>query len=81
MDFKIVGPIRQIEVIAVGREIRELQRLRKAYGGSRWRKLKGVGQIELLDGTIVMAELHWYAAHGIGTREMKVKRFLEAENG
>jgi len=24
-----------------------------------------------------MAEIHWYAAHGIGRREFKIKRFLD----
>ena len=46
MWFRVVGPIRDVEVIASGRAIRELTRLRKAYGGARWRKLKGVATIE-----------------------------------
>jgi hypothetical protein len=48
-----------------------------AYGSGRWRKLKGNGRIRLLElDTIVEAELHWYEAHSIGRREMKIKRFL-----
>jgi hypothetical protein len=27
----------------------------------------------LQDGTVHMAEIHWYEAHGIGRREMKIK--------
>jgi len=29
--------------------------------------------VRLLDGTVHTAELHWYEAHGIGRREMKIK--------
>jgi len=28
------------------------------------------------DGTIHLAELHWYEAHGIGKKETKIKRLL-----
>ena len=42
MDFEIVGKISDIETIAVGSSIREIARLRRAYGRGRWRKLKGV---------------------------------------
>jgi hypothetical protein len=43
------------------------------YGRGRWRKRKGVASVWLLDGTMHRAELHWYEAHGIGRREMKIK--------
>jgi hypothetical protein len=36
-DFEILGKIEQIEPIAVGTKIREIKRLRKAYGRGRWR--------------------------------------------
>lgn len=75
--FHILGQIRDVEVIAVGRAIRELPRLRKTYAGGRWRKLKGLATVELEDGSIHVAEVHWYEAHGIGRHEMKIKRFLE----
>ncbi len=68
MDFELVGEITKIELIAVGRAIRELARLRKQYGKGRWRKLKGVGTVRLEDGTLHTAELHWYEAHGIGKK-------------
>jgi hypothetical protein len=77
MFFKILSNISNIEPIATGRGIRELRRLRKRYGGRRWRKLKGLAQIELPDGTICLAELHWYDAHGVGAKEFKIKRILE----
>lgn len=76
MDFEIVGAIWEIEVIAVGRKIRNLQRLRKAYGRGRWRKLKGIARVKLADASIVLAEVHWYEAHHIGKKEFKIKRLL-----
>jgi hypothetical protein len=77
MHFKIVGPIGNIEVIARGTAIRERKRLWKVYGKGRWRKLKGVSAIELADGTMCQAEIHWYDAHGIGPKEYKIKRILD----
>ncbi|MBZ5574177.1 MAG: hypothetical protein LAO09_20110 [Acidobacteriia bacterium] len=53
------------------------RRLRKLYGGSRWKKLKGTATIEFPDGTICHAEVHWCEAHGIGAKELKIKRILE----
>src|SRR5262245_48115541 len=45
-------------------------------GEGRWRKMKGVARIRLADGSVRRAELHWYEAHGIGKKELKVKRYL-----
>ncbi len=73
MDFEIVSEITDIETIAVGTGIRERARLRKFYGKGRWRKLKGIAQVRLADGTIRLAEIHWYEAHGIGKRDFKLK--------
>jgi hypothetical protein len=73
MDFELVGAIRNIQPIAVGRAIRGLARLRKRYGSGRWRKLKGVARVRLIDGTIHTAEIHWYEAHGMGRKELKIK--------
>jgi len=73
MDFEIIGQIRDVETIAVGRAIRELARVRKRYGTGRWRKLKGVATARLRDGTIHTAEVHWYEAHSIGRKEHKIK--------
>lgn len=77
MHFKILGPVTNIEPIARGSAIRERKRLWKAYGKARWRKLKGIARVELADGTICQAEVHWYEAHGIGTKEYKIKRIIE----
>ena len=73
MDFEIVGEIRNVELIAVGRGIHDLARLQKHYGRSRWRKVKGFATVRLADGTIHTAEIHWYEAHGIGRKEFKIK--------
>ncbi len=77
MDFTIVGDITDIETFAVGKAIREIGRLRKRYGRGRWRKRKGSAHVRLSDGTIRLAELHWYEASGIGKKEFKIKRYLE----
>ncbi len=53
MFFKLVSNITDVETIAKGRGIRELRRLRKHYGGKRWRELKGSAQIELPGGRFV----------------------------
>ena len=73
MDFEIIGEISEIEIIAVSRSIRDLARLRKRHGRGRWRKLKGVATVRLKDGTMHLAEIHWYEAHGIGRKEFKLK--------
>ena len=77
MGFEIVGEITQAETVAVGKRIRERQRLVKTYGKGRWRKLKGVALVRLRSGAIRKAELHWYEAHGIGRKEVKRKRYLD----
>lgn len=74
---RIVSPITVIENIAVSTGIRDLARLRRTYGGRRWRKVKGRALVELLTGEIRSAELHWYEAHGIGKQEIKIKRLLD----
>ena len=77
MHFRIVGKIANVEAIATGTAIRERKRLWKLYGKARWRKLKGISAVELPDGTICKAEVHWYEAHGIGPKEYKIKRLLD----
>ncbi|MGM4892273.1 hypothetical protein [Tardiphaga sp. 839_C3_N1_4] len=76
MRFEILGQITEIETIAVGSGIREIARLRRAYGRGRWRKRKGMGSVRLPDGQLRLAEIHWYEATGIGRREYKIKQLL-----
>jgi len=75
--FEIIGKIEEIETIAMGGMIRDIMRLQKQFGVARWRKLKGFAMVKLQSGSLRKAELHWYEAHGIGKRKMKIKRFLD----
>jgi hypothetical protein len=75
MRFEIIDEITGIEIIAVGSQIRDIVLLRKQYGDARWRKLKGLTTIRYANGEIYRAEIHWYEAHGIGKKKIKVKRF------
>ena len=62
MYFEVIGEIKEIQTIAVGKSISDLERLRKQYGAGRWRKLKGIAAVRLPNGKIKTAELHWYEA-------------------
>lgn len=73
IDFKLVSQITNIETIAIGNSIRDLARLNRTHGKGRWRKLKGIATVELPSGKIRLAEVHWYEAHGIGKKEIKIK--------
>ena len=77
MKFEVIGPIREIEVIASGVGVQVRSYLRKAYGRGRWRKLKGIATVRLPNGAQRKVELHWYEAHGIGKRDMKIKSYLD----
>ena len=77
MIFEMIGKIREIETFAIGTSIREVKRLQKRFGAGRWRKRKGFATVRLFDGTIHEAELHWYEAHGIGKKEIKIKHLLD----
>ena len=77
MYFEIINEIKNVETIAVGGNIRDIMRIRKQYGVGRWRKMKGIANVRLQSGGIRKAELHWYEAHGIGRKKMKIKRLLD----
>ena len=76
MTFEIIGEISDVETFASGRAIREIARLRRIYGKGRWRKRKGVARVRLKDGSVYLAEVHWYEAAGIGRKEFKIKHLL-----
>jgi hypothetical protein len=76
MQFELLDEISDIETFATGSGIREINRLRKSYGRGRWRKRKGIARVRLPDGSICMAEIHWYEAAGIGRKELKIKHLL-----
>jgi hypothetical protein len=65
-----------VETIAAGRQIRAIRRLVKAHGPGYWRKRKGIAWVRLADGTVRLAELHWYEATGVGRKELKIKQYL-----
>jgi hypothetical protein len=77
MYFEIIDQITNVETFATGSSILEIGRLRKLYGKGRWRKRKGIARIRLSDGSIHLAEVHWYEASGIGKKEFKIKRLIE----
>jgi len=72
----LLGEITDVETIAAGHGIRNLQRLKRSYGEGRWRKLKGMARVRLPDGTVAWAEVHWYEMTSVGRKEFKVKRLL-----
>jgi len=74
--FKILSEIRDTETIASGRGVYIRRYLERTYGRGRWRKMKGIATVELADGTICEAEIHWYEAHGIGRKDFKIKRII-----
>jgi hypothetical protein len=76
-DFELLGDISDVQVIAINLSIRERKNLKKQFGGRRWRKLKAIGSVRFPDGSVHRAELHWYEAHGIGKRKLKIKRRLD----
>lgn len=73
MQFDLVGPIEQIETIAAGRGVKVRFFLRKIYGRGRWR----IAMVRLRNGQLRRVELHWYEAHGIGRRDLKIKRYVD----
>lgn len=77
MDFEIVGKIDNIEIIAIGNKIRILSFLQTEFGRGRWRKLKGTVPVRILSGEIRHAEIHWFEAHGIGKKFLRIKRYLD----
>ena len=77
MYFEIIGEIESIETIAISGRIKDIMRVRKQYGPAKWRKLKGVAKVRLQSGRVCNAEIHWYEAHGIGRKKLKIKRLLD----
>lgn len=75
--FDIISEVSWVETIAIDNRIRDLRRLVDTYGDGRWRKLKGVALVRLRNGRVRRAELHWYEAHGIGKKDIKIKRYLD----
>jgi hypothetical protein len=77
MRFEVIGPNEGTRTIAVGRHIRDLADLVREYGRGRWRKMVGSAWARLPDGSLRLADLHWYEATGIGRRRMKISGYLD----
>jgi len=60
VGFEILGEIRDIETIAAGAGVYIRRYLERTYGKGRWRKVKGIASVQLADGTILEAEIHWF---------------------
>jgi len=75
-EFKILGEIKDLETMATGRGVDIRRYLDRTYGKGRWRKRKGRATVQLPDGTVCEAEIHWFEAHGIGRKDFKIKRVL-----
>ncbi len=76
MEFDILGKTRDIEIIATGRGVYIKRYLERTYGKGRWRKMKGTATVQVADGTICEAEIHWFEAHGVGRKDFKIKRVI-----
>lgn len=77
MYFEILGEVRNVETIAAGAEVRARKRLKKIYGGGRWRKRKGTARVQFRSGEVREAEVHRYESTGVDRVEYKIKRFLD----
>ena len=71
-----MNAFKDIQRLARGRSVRQRVHLNREFGKGGWRKMKGVGLVRFASGEIRWAELHWFEAHGIGRKEIKVKRPL-----
>jgi hypothetical protein len=77
VDFEIIGEITAIETIATGRGVHARHYLNRVYGRGHWRKMKGVALVRPSNSLPHRVEVHWYEAHGIGKRDIKIKRYLD----
>lgn len=76
MEVVVLGDIGDVETIATGRGVQIRRHLDRVHGKANWRKMKGVATVCLPDGSICRAEVHWFEAHGIGRKDIKIKRVI-----
>ena len=76
IEFEMLSGIRDVETIAAGPGVYIRHYLERTYGTGRWRKMKGIATVQLADGTVCEAEIHWFEAHGIGRKDFKIKRVI-----
>ena len=55
MDFEVIKDVKDIETIAIGSSICELQNLNELFGGARWKKRKGIAEVRLPSRNIRLA--------------------------
>ena len=77
MHFKIVGKIRDVEVIARRHGDPRAQAAMEVLWESTLEEVESIARVEFSGGKICQAEVHWYEAHGIGAKEHKIKRIIE----
>ena len=73
---EILSEIRNKEVIATGASVKIRKKLEKLYGHGNWKKMKVIAKVRLSDGSVKLSEIHWFEAHGIGKKNIKVKYYL-----
>jgi hypothetical protein len=39
--------------------------------------MKGAATVRFANGAVRLVQLHWYEAHGIGKKDLKIKRYLD----
>ena len=82
MDEDIRGP-HPVQLRHVARGLgQHSRRIGRAPAGGPVRRAslaetRGVALVRFPNGEVHRAELHWYEAHGVGRRKMKVKRVLD----
>jgi hypothetical protein len=77
MQFELIGEITNVETFAVGKALRELDRLPRPSGRARWRKRKGIATVRRAADPSHQAEVHWDEATGIGRKAGKLKDLLD----
>jgi len=73
---EILGKIQDKVIIAKGHSVKIRNKLNKLYGNGNWRKMKGIARVRLTDNSVKLAEIHWFEAHGIGKKHIKVKYYI-----
>jgi hypothetical protein len=76
-NFQIIGSLENIQIVAIKHSIRDYRFWSAPMDKVVGVKLKGTATVQLENGRIRLAEIHWYEAHGIGKRQMKIKRYLD----
>jgi hypothetical protein len=55
----------------------EQQRCSRSVTAATWTAERTRPRVELQDGTVRLAEIHWYEASGVGRPEFKLKGYLD----